>query len=542
MLDVLAGGDAEDPTAHPTVPDLTADPDRVVGMRIGVPRTWFTERVDAAVLGAHAAAVDAFRELGAHIVPIEFDDLEAVDSECWTVFYGELAANQEANAPTAELFDDGTRARFDVSFTPTAADYLRALRRRPLVQAAMVARMDEAGVDVVLTPGIGATAPRLDDLTMSVDGERFNLHEVVPRNTRLFDYVGFPALMMPAGIAPDGLPVGVQLVGRPWADGTVLSAAVAFQRATAHHLRVPPASASEGRPIRSRTTDEGAARRRAWQVLCASSLSVVLVFISSSALLVALPDVSADLDASALQSSWVLLSYMLTTTTLILVFGRIADLVGRRRLYLAGILVFLAASLACGFAPDAAVLIGARLVQGVGAAAIVTNTTALLTDVFPESILSLGLGVNATVAAVGQVVGPIVGGLVAESLGWRWIFLVGVPVSLAGLLWSVRLVPRTTRPRTGERFDLPGALLSIATVGLLVGAVSIGGSSGWSSPGTIATAASAVLIGWLFVRTQRRVAHPLVDPRSSATARPSRCSRQPGSAPSPATRSCSWRP
>ncbi|WP_261976558.1 MFS transporter, partial [Curtobacterium sp. B8] len=110
--------------------------------------------------------------------------------------------------------------------------------------------------------------------------------------------------------------------------------------------------------------------------MCASSLSVVLVFISSSALLVALPDVSADLDASALQSSWVLLSYMLTTTTLILVFGRIADLVGRRRLYLAGILVFLVASLACGFAPDAAVLIGARLVQGVGAAAIVTNTTA----------------------------------------------------------------------------------------------------------------------------------------------------------------------
>ena len=247
-------------------------------------------------------------------------------------------------------------------------------------------------------------------------------------------------------------------------------------------------------------------------MLCASSLSVVLVFISSSALLVALPDVSADLDASALQSSWVLLSYMLTTTTLILVFGRIADLVGRRRLYLAGILVFLVASLACGFAPDATLLITARLVQGVGAAAIVTNTTALLTDVFPESILSLGLGVNATVAAVGQVVGPIVGGLVAESLGWRWIFLLGVPVSVAGLLWSVRLIPRATRSRSGERFDVPGAVLSIATVGLLVGAVSIGGSSGWSSPGTIATGASALLIGWLFVRTQRRVAHPLVDP------------------------------
>ncbi|WP_022903908.1 amidase [Curtobacterium sp. B8] len=244
VLDVLAGDDGADPSTYPAVPDLTADPARVVGMRIGVPRSWFTERVDAAVLAAHEAAVDRFHELGAEVVPIEFDDLEAVDSECWTVFYGELAVNQEANAATAERFDAGTRARFEVAFTPSAADYLRALRRRPLVQAAMVARMDEARVDLVLTPGIGATAPRLDDLTMSVDGERHNLHEVVPRNTRLFDYVGFPALMMPAGVAPDGLPVGVQLVGRPWADGTVLSAAVAFQRATDHHRRVPPVSAS----------------------------------------------------------------------------------------------------------------------------------------------------------------------------------------------------------------------------------------------------------------------------------------------------------
>lgn len=247
-------------------------------------------------------------------------------------------------------------------------------------------------------------------------------------------------------------------------------------------------------------------------MLCASSLSVVLVFISSSALLVALPDVSRDLDATALQSSWVLLSYMLTTTTLILVFGRIADLVGRRRLYIAGILVFLLASLACGVAPDAAVLLAARLVQGVGAAAIVTNTTALLTDVFPESILSLGLGLNATVAAVGQVIGPVVGGLVAESFGWRWIFLGGIPISLAGLVWSLRLIPRAARPRSGERLDVPGSLLSVATVGLLVGAVSVGGSAGWAATPVVAMASGAVLLGAVFVWTQRRVAHPLVDP------------------------------
>ncbi|TCU83822.1 aspartyl-tRNA(Asn)/glutamyl-tRNA(Gln) amidotransferase subunit A [Curtobacterium sp. PhB191] len=245
-LAVIAGSDGEDPTTFTAVPLIEAEPERVEGLRIGVPRGWFTERVDTAVLDAHAAATEQFRALGATLVPIEFDDLESIDAECWTVFYGELAANQEANAATADLFDAGTRARFDVSFLPTAADYLRALRRRPLVQAAMVARMDEAGVDVVLTPGIGATAPRLDDLTMSVDGERFNLHDVIPRNTRLFDYVGFPALMMPAGTAPDGLPVGVQLVARPWDDRLVLSAAAAFQRVTTHHRLVPPSSAVRG--------------------------------------------------------------------------------------------------------------------------------------------------------------------------------------------------------------------------------------------------------------------------------------------------------
>ncbi|NQX28200.1 amidase [Microbacteriaceae bacterium VKM Ac-2854] len=251
-LAVLAGADGVDPSSHDAVPRLAADAALVAGLRIGVPRAWFTERSDSAVLAAFETAIATFRELGAAIVELDFDGMEHVggladiDGECWTIFYGELAANQEANAATAELFDDGTRARFDLSFTPTAADYLRALRRRPLAQRAVLQRMDEAGVDVLLTPGIGATAPRLDDLTMSVDGERFNLHDVIPRNTRLFDYLGFPALMMPAGVAPDGLPVGVQLVGRPWHDRLCLSAAVAFQDATSFHLRAPAASASKG--------------------------------------------------------------------------------------------------------------------------------------------------------------------------------------------------------------------------------------------------------------------------------------------------------
>ena len=249
LLPLMAGPDGVDPTAGATVPRLAADPALVTGMRIGVPRGWFTDRCDAAVLTAYEDAIVIFAVLGAEIVPIEFDGLEAVHDESWNVFYGELASNQEANNDRRDLFDAGTNARLDCGFVPLAVDYLRALRRRPLVQQHVLDRMDAAHVDLLLTPGIGATAPRLDDLTMTVDGEVFNLHDVVPRNTRLWDYTGFPALMAPAGLAPDGLPVGIQLIARPWQDALCLAAAMAFQDATDHHRRLP-AVAGTGAPER----------------------------------------------------------------------------------------------------------------------------------------------------------------------------------------------------------------------------------------------------------------------------------------------------
>jgi aspartyl-tRNA(Asn)/glutamyl-tRNA(Gln) amidotransferase subunit A len=246
VLPLVAGPDGIDPTVPDAVPSVVATGEGVRGLRIGTPSVWFTERVDSAVMAAYREAMATFEGLGAELVEVEFDGLAEAHDECWNIFYGELASNQEANSSAPELFDDGTRARLALSFTPTAADYLRALRRRPVLQRHMLARMDDARVDLLLIPGIGATAPRLDDLTMAVDGERFNLHDVIPRNTRLFDYTGFPALMMPAGLAPDGLPVGVQLVGRPWHDALCLNAAIAFQDVTGHHRLTPGGSACSG--------------------------------------------------------------------------------------------------------------------------------------------------------------------------------------------------------------------------------------------------------------------------------------------------------
>ncbi|OOL26955.1 multidrug transporter, partial [Rhodococcus rhodochrous] len=146
-----------------------------------------------------------------------------------------------------------------------------------------------------------------------------------------------------------------------------------------------------------------------WRVFAATSVGVVAVFLSISGLTVALPTVTRELGASGAQSTWILLGYMLVTTALILVFGRLADIVGRRPLYLAGLAVFTVATGLCMLAPTAGWLIAARVLQGVGAAAVVTNNTALLTDTFPPHSLGRALGWNATVAAVAQVVGPVVG-------------------------------------------------------------------------------------------------------------------------------------
>ncbi|GAA3702577.1 MFS transporter [Arthrobacter ginkgonis] len=247
-------------------------------------------------------------------------------------------------------------------------------------------------------------------------------------------------------------------------------------------------------------------------MLAVTSVTVVLVFLNSSSLNVALPALSRDLDASPTQSSWFLLSYMLVTTALILVFGRLADLFGRRRLYIGGIVVFAVGTLACGLAPTADLMIAFRFVQGIGAASVITNNTAILTDTFPPRLLSTGLGINATAAAVGQVLGPVAGGVVVELMGWRWIFLLGVPLLVAGLAASLKLIPRSDVGARTEKLDLFGALLVTSGLATLVVAVNeLPGSGGWTNPWILGAGLAALMLIALFVLVQRRRTDPLVD-------------------------------
>lgn len=191
-------------------------------------------------------------------------------------------------------------------------------------------------------------------------------------------------------------------------------------------------------------------------------------------------------------------------------FGRLADIVGRRPLYLGGLAVFAVASAACVFAPSAEWLIVARILQGVGAGAVVTNNTALLTDVFPTHLLGRALGWNATVAALGQVVGPLIGGAATALLGWHGLFLVVTPLAVIATVTSVLVIPRSPRVRRRrEHFDVVGALLSTTLLTGIVLALTPGLSGPAWMPfvyGTGSMVLAVVMVAWFVRRSE-----PLID-------------------------------
>ncbi len=236
VLPVLAGPDNEDPLAATDVPDLSVG-HSIAGLRIGVAEGWFTARCDAAVLGAWTAALRVLEQAGAVRVPVKMPDLALAHEEAWVVLYAELAACQESHMGRQDLFDSGTRDRIARGLQVSATDYLRAVRRRPLVQQALLDAI--ADVDVLVTPGVGAEAATLADLMVQVDGASCAMYEVTPRNTMIFDYTGFPAVMLPAGKGRTGLPVSIQVVARPFDDAMCLAVGAAFQMRTGHHRERP---------------------------------------------------------------------------------------------------------------------------------------------------------------------------------------------------------------------------------------------------------------------------------------------------------------
>ncbi|HEX2316289.1 MAG TPA: MFS transporter [Thermomonospora sp.] len=247
-----------------------------------------------------------------------------------------------------------------------------------------------------------------------------------------------------------------------------------------------------------------------WRVLSVTTLGVLMTGLNASTLNVALPVVVRHFGAGALAAHWVLLSFMLTNTVLLVLCGRLSDLFGRRATYLVGYGVFTLASLLLGLSPTVEALIGLRVVQAAGFAMILANGTAIITHAFPPHLLSQGIGLYMATISVSQVLGPSVGGFLADAAGWRWVFWFNVPFGVAAFCWgaaTLRTVPRGPR----EPVDLRGAALLLCWLGGLLLALSEAGALGWDSP-LVLTGAGAFAVGLpVFWWAQRRTAHPLVD-------------------------------
>ncbi|WJV45235.1 MFS transporter [Streptomyces flavofungini] len=254
---------------------------------------------------------------------------------------------------------------------------------------------------------------------------------------------------------------------------------------------------------------------RAWGPLTAVCLGTFMLLLDVTIVVVALPDMARALDASLSDLQWVIDGYALALAALLLGVGAAADVLGHRRTQVAGTVVFALASLGCGLASNAEVLVAARAVQGLGAAAMFATTLPLLGAAYQGKRRSMALGVWGAVSGGAAALGPVFGGLLTEGPGWRWIFFVNLPVSVAAVWLTLRMVPESARSKGSatRRVDWAGTV----TFALFAGALTFGAvrasAEGWTSARTGATFAVAALALIAFVAVERRVAHPLIDLR-----------------------------
>jgi EmrB/QacA subfamily drug resistance transporter len=228
-----------------------------------------------------------------------------------------------------------------------------------------------------------------------------------------------------------------------------------------------------------------------------------------------LPTLEEVFGASLSSVEWVAISYLLTLAILVVPFGRLADLVGRKTMYTTGFVVFIVGSALCGASPSLGWLILFRVFQAVGAALLQSNSVAIITAAVDRRSLGRAIGVQGAAQAVGLAVGPSVGGLLIGALGWRWVFYIAVPFGLLGTLLGFAVLPQT-RHRTEpaavrERFDWLGALLFAPAVGFVMLALTFGNDWGWTSPRVIATLVLTVASLVAFGLVERRADSPLVD-------------------------------
>jgi EmrB/QacA subfamily drug resistance transporter len=251
--------------------------------------------------------------------------------------------------------------------------------------------------------------------------------------------------------------------------------------------------------------------RTRWLALYVLCLGTLMIVLDATIVNVALPSIQKDLHFSESSLAWVVNAYLLTYGGCLLLGGRLGDLFGHRRLFLAGIALFTLASLVCGLSTSQGMLVAARAVQGVGGAVASAVALSLMMTLFTEDAdRAKAMGVFGFVAAGGGSIGVLLGGILTGAFSWHWIFLVNVPIGALVVFLTLRLLPAADAPHAGGRLDVAGALTITASLMLAVYAIVNGNDAGWTSLQTLGLLALAAVIFVAFLVIESRVASPLM--------------------------------
>ncbi len=272
---------------------------------------------------------------------------------------------------------------------------------------------------------------------------------------------------------------------------------------------IPIDRARRAGPVDHHVAGETTDRYR-WVVLAVTSLGALLASLTAGTLIIALPDILRDLQTTLFALLWIVIGYTLVATVLVLNAGTIADQIGRARSYTLGFGIFTIASIGCALAPTDLLLIGGRVLQGVGGALLMANSAALVTDAFPRRELGRALGINAMVIGAGQILGPILGGWLT-GFGWRTVFWFNVPIGVVGTIAAAILLVEQVRPQSKRRFDVPGTVLCIAGLSGLMAALGFGGIYGWTTWWILGGFVTFLVALPAFVLVERNREDPLLD-------------------------------
>jgi EmrB/QacA subfamily drug resistance transporter len=254
-----------------------------------------------------------------------------------------------------------------------------------------------------------------------------------------------------------------------------------------------------------------AEENKKWWTLAAVAFGLFMIMLDNTVVNVALPSIEKDLHISISQLEWIVTAYALVFAALLITGGKLADLFGRRKIFIIGLAVFSLSSLACGFAPNAGFLIGARAAQGIGAALMNPATLSIITATFPPKQRGQAIGIWAGVSALALAIGPLAGGLIVDNIGWNWIFFVNVPVGALGIVVSYFFIKESRDTSHEQSVDLPGLLTSGGALFALSYALIEGNQRGWASAEILGLFVAAAVLFTAFILLESRQRLPMLD-------------------------------